>query len=118
MGFNITSGDLPDKMYPGMIISYKVSPLLGIKMTWVTEITQVRDKKYFVDEQRVGPYAIWHHEHIIEKIDGGVRMKDIISYKPPLGFLGAIANSLLIKRQLKAIFDFRVKALESEFGTF
>jgi ligand-binding SRPBCC domain-containing protein len=118
MGFNITSKLLSEKMYPGMIISYKVSPVLGIKMTWVTEITQVKEKEYFVDEQRVGPYSMWHHEHKIEPIDGGVLMTDIVSYKPPFGFLGSIANSILIKKQLKEIFDFRVKAVENMFGRF
>ena len=68
MGFDITTKNLPDKMYAGMVISYEVSPLLGIKTTWVTEITQVIDKKYFVDEQRVGPYSLWHHQHIIEPL--------------------------------------------------
>ena len=116
MGFNITSKLLSDKMYPGMIISYKVSPVLGIKMTWVTEITQVKEKEYFVDEQRVGPYSIWHHEHKIEPIEGGVLMTDIVSYKPPFGFLGSIANSILIKKQLKEIFDFRTVAMEKMFG--
>ena len=86
MGFDITSKNLPKKMYAGMIISYKVSPLFGIKTNWVTEITQVRDKEYFVDEQRVGPYSIWHHQHHIEAIENGVLMTDIVSYKPPLGF--------------------------------
>lgn len=116
MGFNITSKLMSEKMYPGMIISYKVSPVLGIKMTWVTEITQVKEKEYFVDEQRVGPYSMWHHEHKIEPIEGGVLMTDIVSYKPPFGFLGSIANSILIKKQLKEIFDYRVKAVEKMFG--
>ena len=116
MGFNITSKLLSEKMYPGMIISYKVSPVLGIKMTWVTEITQVKEKEYFVDEQRVGPYSIWHHEHKIEPIEGGVLMTDIVSYQPPFGFLGSIANSILIKKQLKEIFDYRVEAVEKMFG--
>lgn len=116
MGFNITSKLLSEKMYPGMIISYKVSPVLGIKMTWVTEITQVKEKEYFVDEQRVGPYTMWHHEHKIEPIEGGVLMTDIVSYKPPFGFLGSIANSILIKKQLKEIFDFRTVAMEKMFG--
>jgi len=116
MGFNITSKLLSEKMYPGMIVSYKVSPVLGIKMTWVTEITQVKEKEYFVDEQRVGPYSIWHHEHKIEAIEGGVLMTDIVSYKPPFGILGSIANSILIKRQLKEIFDFRTVAMERMFG--
>jgi ligand-binding SRPBCC domain-containing protein len=116
MGFDITSKLLIPKMYPGMIISYKVSPILGIKMTWVTEITHIKDKEYFVDEQRVGPYAIWHHEHKIESIEGGVLMTDIVSYKPPLFFFGSIANSVLIKKQLQKIFDYRKKAIEKMFG--
>ena len=116
MGFDITSKLLTPKMYPGMIVSYKVSPVLGIKMTWVTEITQVKEKEYFVDEQRVGPYAMWHHEHKIESIEGGVLMTDIVSYKPPLGFLGSIANSVFIKKQLQNIFDYRRKAIEKMFG--
>lgn len=115
MGFDITSKHLPEKMYPGMIISYRVSPLLGIKTNWVTEITQVKDRSYFVDEQRVGPYSIWHHQHIIEAIPDGVLMKDIVSYQPPLGFLGAIANTLVIKRKLNEIFDYRKKVLEIKF---
>jgi ligand-binding SRPBCC domain-containing protein len=118
MGFEVTTPNLPEKMYPGMIISYKVSPLLGIKMTWVTEITHVKDKLYFVDEQRKGPYSLWHHEHHIKEIDGGVLMTDIVSYKPPFGFLGAIANAFLIKKSLKEIFDYRTLALERRFGKF
>jgi ligand-binding SRPBCC domain-containing protein len=118
MGFDITSEELPTKMYPGMIICYKVSPLLGIKTTWVTEITQVRNKEYFVDEQRVGPYNIWHHQHIIEPIKNGVLMTDIVSYKPPFGFLGAIANSIMIKSKLNEIFDYRTIALEKRYGHY
>lgn len=116
MGFDITSKNLPAKMYPGMIISYKVSPVFGIKTTWVTEITQVKEQEYFVDEQRVGPYSLWHHEHKIESIPGGVLMTDIVSYKPPYGVLGSIANALLIKNKLKEIFDFRTVAVEHIFG--
>ncbi len=117
MGFDITSGDLPERMYPGMMISYKVSPLLGIKMTWVTEITHVKEGVYFVDEQRVGPYTLWHHEHFIEPIEGGgVLMRDIVSYKPPLGFMGAVANALFIQRQLEGIIAYRHKAVEEMFG--
>ena len=116
MGFEITSGELPEKMYPGMIISYKVRPLLGIKMTWVTEITQVKEKQYFVDEQRVGPYSMWHHEHILEEQDNGILMKDIITYRPPMGFLGALANRFIIKKQLDGIFTYRKTAMEQQFG--
>lgn len=118
MGFDITSKDLPEKMYPGMIISYRVSPLMGIKTTWVTEITQVKDKHFFVDEQRVGPYSIWHHQHILEPIENGVLMKDIISYVPPFGFLGAIANGIIIKKKLNEIFEYRNKAVAKRFGKY
>ena len=116
MGFDITSKQAGEKMYPGMIITYKVSPVFGIKMNWVTEITHVKEKEYFVDEQRSGPYSMWHHEHKIEPVEGGVLMTDIVSYKPPLGILGSIANSILIKKQLNEIFDFRETALIEMFG--
>jgi ligand-binding SRPBCC domain-containing protein len=115
MGFDITSEGLPEKMYEGMIISYMVSPLLGIKTTWVTEITKIKDKHYFVDEQRVGPYKIWHHQHIIESYIEGVLMTDIVSYSPPLGFLGRLANSLFISKKLNEVFDYRVKAVDKKF---
>ena len=118
MGFDITTKNLPEKVYAGMIISYNVSPLLGIKMRWVTEITHVSELKYFVDEQRYGPYKMWHHQHIIEAIEGGVHMTDIVDYLPPLGFLGAFANQLIIKRQLNEIFSFRTKKLEEYFGKY
>jgi ligand-binding SRPBCC domain-containing protein len=118
MGFDIMTKNLPEKMYAGMIISYKVSPFMGIKMTWVTEITQVAEMNYFVDEQRIGPYKMWHHQHLLEPVDGGVLMTDIVDYQPPLGFLGAIANQLVIKQQLNEIFTFRTKKLEEYFGRY
>jgi len=118
MGFDITTKNLPEKVYAGMIISYIVKPLLGIRMRWVTEITHVSELKYFVDEQRFGPYAMWHHQHIIEAIEGGVLMTDIVDYQPPMGFMGAIANQLFIKKQLNEIFTFRTKKLEEHFGKF
>ena len=115
MGFEVLTTDLPDKMYAGMIITYHVRPLLGLKMKWVTEISQVRDKEYFVDQQLSGPYSIWHHQHILKEGDGGVLMTDIINYKPPLGFLGRIANFLFIRNQIKGIFDYRTKKLNERF---
>ncbi len=118
MGFDITTKGLEEKMYPGMIISYKVKPLLGISTTWVTEITHVKNKEYFVDEQRVGPYNIWHHEHFIEEINNGVLMKDIVSYQPPFGILGSIANELMIKRKLEEIFEYRSQAIEKKYGKY
>lgn len=117
MGFEIQT-ELPEKMYPGMMIQYKVSPILGIKMTWVTEITHVEHEKFFVDEQRVGPYSMWHHQHHIQEIPGGILMEDIIDYQPPMGLLGDIANSLFIARQLNEIFAYRKQAIEKRFGVF
>ena len=118
MGFEVTGNTGKGQMYPGMIITYKVSPLLGIKLNWVTEITHVKDKEYFVDEQRIGPYTMWHHEHKIETIAGGIMMTDIVTYQPPMGILGAIANTLFIKKQLEEIFGYRTVALENIFGKF
>ena len=117
MGFNILSGaDRP--MYAGQIIQYIVTPVLGIKTKWVTEITHVIDKHYFVDEQRFGPYALWHHKHFIREIPGGVEMEDIIDYKIPLGFLGRWMHPILVKPKLKEIFDYRTKKLTKLFGTY
>ena len=116
MGFDITSENLPEKMYPGMIIRYKVSPLLGLKMTWVTEITHVVDKSYFVDEQRVGPYKIWHHQHRIVPIKKGVLMTDQVTYVPPMGILGAMANKMIIRKKLNEIFEYRRTVLADSFG--
>lgn len=118
MGFEITSPNLPEKIYTGMIISYFVRPLLGIKMSWVTEITHITPLSFFVDEQRIGPYKWWHHEHHLQVIEGGVAMRDILHYAPPLGFLGSIANALFIRRQLHRIFEYRRQKIEDIFGVF
>jgi len=117
MGFQITNPALPENMYPGMIISYKVSPILGIKMNWVTEITHVSKGSYFVDEQRSGPYKMWHHEHWLEEIEGGVIMRDRVTYIPPLGILGKIANYIFIKKQLEDIFEFRKNKMNELFNS-
>ena len=116
MGFNIKSGaDRP--MFAGQIIEYIVTPILGIKTKWVTEITHVEDRNYFVDEQRYGPYALWHHKHFIKEIEGGVEMEDLLHYKLPLGFLGQLAHPILVKPKLDEIFEFRQKKLIELFGT-
>ena len=115
MGFDITSDGEQDEMYEGMIIAYKVSPLLGIKTTWVTEITHVKHQEYFVDEQRVGPYKLWHHQHILKEMEDGTLMTDIISYQPPFGILGNIANKIIIKQKLNEIFDYRREVLTELF---
>lgn len=116
MGFVITSG-IPGKMYPGQIITYKVSPVAGLVTNWVTEITYVADGEFFVDEQRFGPYSMWHHVHRFEARQGGVLMTDQVSYKLPMGFIGKLAHALFVKRQLKHIFNYREQKLNELFGT-
>lgn len=118
MPFKVTSKNLPEKIHEGLIITYKVSPVLGIPLNWVTEITHVKPMQYFVDEQRKGPYKIWHHEHWFEEIPGGVLMKDLVSYAPPMGLLGNLANAVFIQKKLIGIFEFRKSSLEKEFGKF
>ena len=115
MGFNILSG-ADREMYPGQIIQYIVTPVLGIKAKWVTEITHVEDIKYFVDEQRFGPYAFWHHKHFIREIPGGVEMEDIIDYKVPMGILGQLVHPFLVQPKLDEIFEYRRKKLIELFG--
>lgn len=116
MGFHILSGtDRP--MFPGQIIQYKVSPFPGYTTKWVTEITHVNEGNYFVDEQRFGPYSLWHHKHFIKEIDGGVEMEDIIDYKIPFGILGQLAHPLIVKKQLIEIFKHREQKLIELFGT-
>ena len=104
------------KMYAGQIIQYIVRPILGIPIKWVTEITHVEKPNYFVDEQRFGPYSLWHHKHFIKPTAKGVEMLDIVDYKIPLGFLGRIVHPLLVAPKLKEIFDYRKQALTEIFG--
>ena len=117
MSFNILSGaDRP--MFAGQIIQYIVTPVLGIKTKWVTEITHIVDKHYFDDEQRFGPYALWHHKHFVKEIEGGVEMEDIIDYKVPFGLLGQLVHPILVKPKLEEIFNYRTQKLEELFGKY
>ena len=116
LGFNIISKHHGEKMYPGQIIEYTVKPVLGIPLYWMTEITHVEDKKFFIDEQRFGPYSLWHHQHHFRETKDGVEMTDIVHYKIPLSFLGDLAHALFVKKQLKKIFDHRFEAAEKLFS--
>jgi len=116
MGFVISSKHHGEKMYPGQIIEYKVRPVLNVPVYWMTEITHVAPLRYFVDEQRFGPYSLWHHQHHFSPIEGGVEMTDIVHYKIPFWFLGDIANAIFIKTKLQGIFDYRKQAVEQMFG--
>ena len=117
MGFEILSG-AADQVYAGQVIQYIVTPVFGIPTKWVTEITHVQEGAYFVDEQRFGPYDLWHHKHFINPIKNGVEMIDIVDYKLPLGFLGRIAHPLLVAPKLNEIFEYRKNALTALFGPY
>jgi len=116
LGFKVISKHHGSKIYQGQVIEYKVSPLFGIPLYWMTEITHVDPLKYFVDEQRYGPYSMWHHQHHFKTIDGGVEMTDIVHYKNPFWVLGDLANVLIVKKKLQEIFAFRHKAVADKFG--
>lgn len=115
MGFDILAG-ADSKMYQGQIIAYKVKPLPGFSTKWITEITHVNDHNFFVDEQRFGPYQLWHHKHFVEEKDGGTLMTDIVDYKLPAGILGTLVHPILVKPKLQEIFAYRATALTNMFG--
>ena len=115
MGFDVKT-EVPTHMYEGLIIAYTVKPLLGIPVEWVTEITHVKDKSFFVDEQRKGPYTMWHHEHHFKEVDGGVEMTDIVSYIIPMGVIGKMVHPFLVKPKLEEIFAYRFKIVDEVFA--
>ena len=117
MGFKILTGEA-NKMFAGQIIQYIVTPILKIPVKWVTEITHVKEGEYFVDEQRFGPYSLWHHKHFIKPIKNGIEMIDIVDYKIPFGFLGQLMHPILVKPKLNEIFEYRRTALINLFGNY
>lgn len=117
MGFEILSG-AEKKMFPGQIIQYIVTPILGIPTKWVTEITHIKKGEYFVDEQRFGPYSLWHHKHFLKPIKNGVEMEDIIDYKIPFGLFGQMIHPILVKPKLNEIFKYREIKLVELFGEY
>ena len=116
MNFKIISMSGGDKMYAGQIIRYKVNVLPLVRMRWVTEITHVQEPDYFTDEQRFGPYALWHHKHYFKSVEGGVEMTDEVDYAIPLGFLGRLVHWLFVRQEVNGIFDYRYAVLENYFG--
>ena len=117
MNMNIISKeDRP--IYAGQILQYSVTPLPGFKTKWVSEITQFKDRDYFIDIQVYGPYAFWHHKHFIRAIEGGVEMEDLIHYKVPLGWLGRLLQPIIVKPKLEDVFNFRKTQLEKLFGKY
>jgi ligand-binding SRPBCC domain-containing protein len=116
MDFKLKSDYIEGKMYPGQIIEYSVKPFFGIPLYWMTEIMHVAEKKYFVDEQRFGPFGLWHHQHHFREVAGGVEMTDIVHYKIPYWFIGDIVHALFVKEKLQGIFNYRYKRVEELFG--
>lgn len=116
LGFQILNDSLPERIYPGMIIKYKVRPLLNIPMTWVTEITQAQAPDFFIDNQKSGPYTFWHHQHFFREVEGGVEIIDIVNYKVPLGILGRMIEKLVVNHKVRHIFNYRSEVLKKEFG--
>jgi len=110
--------ELPSRIYEGEIIEYRVRPLLGIPVTWITEISHMARPNLFVDSQISGPYKFWHHEHHFKEIDGGIEMKDIVSYVMPFGFLGELIHPIIVRSRLDDIFNFRQTYLERRFGIY
>lgn len=113
----IIISEVPDKMYEGLFITYKISPLLGIPLDWVTEITHVHEPYYFVDEQRKGPYKFWHHEHHFKKVAGGVLMTDILHYEVGMSFIGSLAELFFVDKKVNEIFAYRTEKLKRLFPT-
>jgi ligand-binding SRPBCC domain-containing protein len=116
MDFKVTSSHHGNQIYAGQIIRYTVRPILGIPLKWCTEITHVEPFKYFIDEQRSGPYAFWHHQHHFKQIENGVLMEDILTYKVPFGILGDIANAIMVRKEVNEIFTYRKRILSEKFG--
>ncbi|MEZ0128781.1 hypothetical protein AB9T88_02915 [Flavobacterium sp. LBUM151] len=116
MSFEIQDFD-GKRMYPGQVITYTLKPVFGIKINWMTIITVSEENKYFVDEQRFGPYSLWHHKHFFEKTETGTKMTDVVHYALPFGYLGRIMNTFVVKNKLKSIFDYRRTKIEELFNT-
>lgn len=117
MSFNIISG-ADDKAYAGQLITYKIKPLFNIPMNWVTEITQCVHQKYFIDEQRFGPYKFWHHQHHFKEVQDGIIMKDVLNYALPLGVLGEIMGKLMLHKKVQQIFSYREEKLNEIFQDY
>ncbi|MBB1283111.1 SRPBCC family protein [Flavisolibacter sp. BT320] len=118
LNLRVTNNVYGDAVYAGQVMTYTVKPLLGIPLSWMTEITHVVEGRYFVDEQRKGPYKLWHHQHHFKPIEGGVEMTDIVHYRLPLGVLGSIAHGIVVKKELQKIFTYRYQKIIALFGSW
>lgn len=110
-------GPVSAHMQAGMLIHYHVTPLFGLRMSWLSEITHVDAPRFFVDEQRLGPYRLWHHEHFFHRCDAGVQVDDIVTYALKYASMGTLVHAIWIQKRLQMIFDYRSSALHRRFGT-
>lgn len=117
LNLKVTNEIFGEQAYAGQIITYIVKPIAGIGMSWMTEITHVEKEKMFVDEQRKGPYKLWHHQHHFTAIEGGTEMKDIVHYRLPYSVAGEIAHPV-VKKKLLQIFQFRFQKISELFGSW
>lgn len=111
LNLKVTS-DIPRNMYQGMIITYRIKPMAFMPTRWISEITHVKTPTYFVDEQRLGPFRFWHHQHLFKEVARDVEIQDIVHYDMPLGPIGEMVHAISVRKRVEAIFDFRKKALE------
>ena len=118
MDLQIISSETGSPIYSGQIIEYKLRPVWGLRVYWKTEIREVKEKEFFIDEQRSGPYKLWRHHHYFKEIPGGVGMTDVVHYQNPLGILGRAANSFFVRNRLKSIFDHRNRKVIELFGAW
>lgn len=116
MNFRIVHNSGSGKIYAGQVIRYKVRVLPFYSVNWMTEITHVQEPFYFVDDQRFGPYSLWHHQHHFKEVPGGIEMSDEINYAVPYGWLGQLANWIFVGREVNAIFSHRFTTLEKHFS--
>lgn len=117
MNFEILEVTGSEKMFNGQLIKYKVNPFPFYRVKWITEITDVQPKTFFADNQKKGPFSLWHHEHKFTEVNGGVEMEDHVSYAVPFGFIGRIANSVAVSKQVNGIFEYRRKRVDILFPT-
>jgi ligand-binding SRPBCC domain-containing protein len=115
LNFEITS-DVPEKIYAGMLVTYRIRPILGVAVTWITEITYMAEPHFFTDEQRFGPYRFWHHQHFFREMKGGVEVQDVVHYALSAGPFSKLANALVVRKRLEEIFQYRRDSLEEMFG--
>lgn len=115
LNFKIRNVTLDMSIYEGQIIHYKIRILPFVWVSWVTEISKVKEREYFIDDQRLGPYAFWHHQHHFREVNGGVEMRDVVTYAIPFGWIGNLIHRVYVNARLRQIFDYRRNILDKKF---